>query len=90
MPDAAFPGGEGLTLEPGDLAILLTDGVLEATAPDGTPFGESRVLEVVRGSQSRPASQIISNLHRAVLDFRRQDVLLDDMTVVLLKVGAGP
>ena len=90
MPDAAFPAGESLTLEPGDLAILLTDGVLEATAPDGTPFGESRVLEVVRGSQSQPAGQIISRLHRAVLDFRRQEVLLDDMTAIVLKVDARP
>ena len=90
MPDAAFPAGESLTLEPGDLAIFLTDGVLEATAPDGTPFGESGVLEVVRGSQSKPASQIISDLHRAVLDFSRRDVLLDDMTAVVLKLDARP
>ena len=38
MPDAAFPAGESLTLEPGDLVIVLTDGVLEATAPDDTPL----------------------------------------------------
>ena len=69
---------------------FLTDGVLEATAPDGTPFGESGVLEVVRGSQSKPASQIISDLHRAVLDFSRRDVLLDDMTAVVLKLDARP
>jgi hypothetical protein len=48
------------------------------------------VLDVVRGSQSRPASQIISRLHRAVLDFRRQDVLLDDTTAIVLKVEASP
>ena len=90
MPDAVFPAGESLTLEPGDLAIILTDGVLEATAPDGTPFDESRVLEVVRGSQSKPASQIIGRLHRAVLDFCRKEVLLDDATAVVLKVEASP
>jgi serine phosphatase RsbU (regulator of sigma subunit) len=86
MPNAIFPAGESLTLESGDLAILYTDGVLEAMAPDGTLFGESRVLEVVRGSQSAPASQIISRLHRAVLDFCRQEVLLDDMTAIVLKM----
>ncbi len=90
MPDAAFPAGEGLTLESGDLALLFTDGVPEATAPDGTLFGESRVLEVVRDSQSEPASQIIGRLHRAVLDFRRQEVSLDDMTAIVLKVEARP
>jgi serine phosphatase RsbU (regulator of sigma subunit) len=87
MPDAAFPAGPDLTLESGDLAVLLTDGVLEATAPDGTPFGEGRVLEVVRGCQSEPAARIISRLHRAVLDFHHQEVLLDDMTIIVLKVA---
>jgi sigma-B regulation protein RsbU (phosphoserine phosphatase) len=90
MPDASFPAGEGLTLESGDLSIVLTDGALEATAPDGTLFGKSRVLEVVRGSQSSPASQIIRCLHRAVLDFCCQEVLLDDMTAIVLKVNARP
>ncbi len=82
--------GESLTLESGDLMILFTDGVLEAAAPDDTLFGESRVLEVVRGSQSEPASHIISRLHRAVLDFRRKEVLLDDMTAIVLKVDVSP
>jgi sigma-B regulation protein RsbU (phosphoserine phosphatase) len=90
MPDAAFPAGEGLTLESGDLAIFFTDGISEAMGPDGALFGESRVLDVIRGSQSEPASQIIGRLHRAVLDFCRQDVLLDDMTAIVLKVGARP
>jgi serine phosphatase RsbU (regulator of sigma subunit) len=90
MPDAAFPTVESLTLESGDLAILFTDGVLEATAPDGTPFGESRLLEIVRGSQSKPASEIIRHLHRAVRDFCRQEALLDDMTAIVLKVDARP
>ena len=90
VPHAAFPAGTSLTLEPGDLAILLTDGALEATAPDGTRFGESRVLEVVRHSQSESASQIISRLHRAVLDFRRQETLDDDVTAIVLKVDARP
>jgi serine phosphatase RsbU (regulator of sigma subunit) len=90
MPDGAFPAGESLTLEPGDLAILLTDGVLDATAPDGTFFGEQRVLEVVRSGRGEPASQIICHLHQAVLDFRRQEVFLDDMTVIVLKVDTRP
>jgi serine phosphatase RsbU (regulator of sigma subunit) len=88
VPDAKFSAGTSLTLEPGDLAILLTDGALEATAPDGTRFGEARVLEVVRASRSEPASQIISRLHRAILDFRRQEALPDDVTAIVLKVNA--
>jgi serine phosphatase RsbU (regulator of sigma subunit) len=89
MPDADFPAGLSLTLESGDVAVILTDGVLEAMAPDGTLFDDLRVLEVVRRHQTRPAGEIISHLHRAVLDFCRQDVLRDDMTAIVLKVQ-GP
>ncbi len=53
-------------------------------------FGARRVLEIVRGSQNEPASRIIRCLHRAVLDFCRQEVLLDDMTAIVLKVDARP
>ena len=55
MPDAAFPAGEGLTLEPGDVAVLITDGALEATAPDGAVFGASRAGN--RPGQSKRAGQ---------------------------------
>lgn len=54
------------------------------------PFGESRLLAVVRECQSEPADRIISRLHRTVLDFRGQEVLLDDATAIVLKVQEGP
>lgn len=55
---------------------------------DNTRFGEARVLEVVRSNQSAPADQIISRLHRSVLAFRHEEVLLDDVTAIVRKVDA--
>jgi sigma-B regulation protein RsbU (phosphoserine phosphatase) len=43
-----FPAGPALTLGPGDLVFLFTDGLVEAASPDGKLFGVERTLEIVR------------------------------------------
>ena len=53
LPDAEFIPKDYGVLEPGDLLLLLTDGVLEAPSPDGIPFGVDRALGVVRDSSRR-------------------------------------
>ncbi len=53
--DRGYSCRAGLVLEPGDLAVLLTDGALETEAPDGAEFGAERLLEVVRANRHRPA-----------------------------------
>src|SRR5262249_13204072 len=40
MPEATFPAGPALTLGPGEIALLLTDGILEACSPGGDLFGK--------------------------------------------------
>src|SRR5262249_11595589 len=47
-PDAPFPTRTGIALQPGDLLLLLTDGILEARSPDGDAFGVQRALDVIR------------------------------------------
>ena len=54
MPDAAFPAGEGLTLEPGDLAIISRTVSWRQPRPTARPSANRGVLEVVR-EQPKPA-----------------------------------
>ena len=44
----AFPAAAPIILEPGDIVVLLTDGIQEEISPQGEPFGTDRILEVVR------------------------------------------
>ena len=37
--DAEFPAGEPVALKPGDMILLITDGILEARSPAGGYFG---------------------------------------------------
>lgn len=85
-PDAEFPCGDPVALDPGDTTVLLTDGFVEARSPEGDFFGQERVLEVVRANQCKPACEIISSLHGAVQKHTGKDVHGDDLTAVVIKV----
>jgi len=74
-----------LTLRPGEIAVLVTDGVLESEAPDGSEFGFERLLEVVKEHRHRPAQQIIERIYSAIQNFSQRETQLDDVTIVICK-----
>jgi sigma-B regulation protein RsbU (phosphoserine phosphatase) len=87
LPDATFPSPEAVTLESGDIVLLLTDGILEARSVADSGFGMERALEVVTANRGRTASEIVAAIHRAVRDFCRPGKPLDDMTTIVIKVA---
>jgi PAS domain S-box-containing protein len=86
LPDVEFIAGEYGVLEPGDILLLLTDGVLEAFSPDNIPFGVDRALGVVRDHRDGTAREIVDVLYREVLAFSRRSLPRDDVTLVVVKV----
>jgi sigma-B regulation protein RsbU (phosphoserine phosphatase) len=75
-------------LEPGDLMVLLTDGVTEAEDAGGRPFGYEGVLEVVEPRASKPVAAVRDALFEALI--RHSPTLADDATIVVLRyVGPG-
>ena len=75
-------------LEPGDLLLLLTDGVTEAENASGTPFGYEGVLEVVEPRATKPVAAVRDALFEALN--RHSPTLADDATIVVLRyVGPG-
>jgi serine phosphatase RsbU (regulator of sigma subunit) len=89
VPDADFPTAREVTLEPGDLLLLLTDGVAEARAPDGTAFGLGRAIDIVRVYRKDTAAQIVCNLYHAVRAFAHNQPQVDDITAVVIKARVG-
>jgi hypothetical protein len=84
--DGDFPIAPAITLQPGDLVLLLTDGVVEARAPDGTFFGFQRAIDIVRVYRRDTAAQIVHNLYHAVRAFSHNHPQVDDITAVVIKV----
>jgi PAS domain S-box-containing protein len=86
LPQLAFPPAQTVALAPGDLLLLLTDGVLEARAADGEFFGLERTLQIVRANRDRPACEILDIVHQEVRRFSKNHKILDDVTAVVVKV----
>jgi phosphoserine phosphatase len=84
--ESRFPTAAEVQLAPGDLVLLLSDGILEARSPEGTPFGAARALDVVRATRGRPARAIVDALFQAVRGFAHPAAPTDDVTAVVLKV----
>ncbi len=85
-PDTQYAGDSCIDLAAGDIVLLLTDGIEEATAPDESFFGVERTLDVVRRHREKTPREILDELYRAVREFSHHAPQVDDVTGVLLKV----
>ena len=47
-------GQRVVDLEPGDVVVWLSDGLIEAANPDGDPFGYDRLAEALKGAGATP------------------------------------
>ena len=86
LADAKFPVGGPVLLAPGDLVLLLTDGVLETVSSSGEQFGVERVLGLVRTNRHKPASELIDLICTAAIAFSDYASLLDDLTIMVVKM----
>jgi serine phosphatase RsbU (regulator of sigma subunit)/putative methionine-R-sulfoxide reductase with GAF domain len=84
-----FPAGPPAILEPGELVLLFTDGILEAASPDGQLFGLERILSIVRAHQQETPDANLDALFHAVEDFSGHQ-LQDDITAVIIKAESLP
>jgi serine phosphatase RsbU (regulator of sigma subunit)/putative methionine-R-sulfoxide reductase with GAF domain len=79
-----FPTGPATTLEPGELLLLFTDGIVEVVSPDGGQFGLERTLDLVGAHRREAPEAILDALFHAVGDFSGHQ-LRDDITAVIIK-----
>jgi len=87
LAETDFDYGRPITLALGDVILLVTDGIVEATNMTKEAFGVPRLLETVRCNISKPARKIVKQIHKAVCDFCGRKELKDDVTAVVVKVG---
>jgi sigma-B regulation protein RsbU (phosphoserine phosphatase) len=85
LPEKDYEEG-AVRLQPGDLLVLYTDGIVEATNPDGEMFGEERVAEIAGELKGRPAEEVLDGLRRAVESQCEGCPQEDDITLVVVRV----
>jgi sigma-B regulation protein RsbU (phosphoserine phosphatase) len=74
-----------VTLTPGDILILYTDGVTEPINSAGEEFGEERLAQIIASRSDQPCSDIVRQIRGAVWDFAGQQTQFDDYTLVGIK-----
>ena len=70
---------------PGDILVLLSDGIFEFEDADGVAFGQVRVEETVRRHHRLAPAALADALLQAVHAHAGAAPQLDDITMVLLK-----
>jgi sigma-B regulation protein RsbU (phosphoserine phosphatase) len=84
LPEARFHRGMAY-LQPGDVLVMCTDGILERRDREGTFFGEDRLRAVVRARKDQSASVILEAIFDASEIHGSGRSWEDDATVVVVR-----
>ncbi len=84
LTDAFFARGS-VELEPGDILLACSDGVLESANESDEEFGYQRLEAELRHGREESAEALLFSVLGAVQDFAAARPLVDDMTLVVLR-----
>jgi sigma-B regulation protein RsbU (phosphoserine phosphatase) len=90
--DASYERGF-VRMMPGDIIVLYTDGMIEATPADnesGPEFGVERLIDIARKLAGRPSKEIAEAMMKAVELYRGDGEAQDDRTVVVVTYPPTP
>ena len=74
-----------VSLAPGDLLVIYTDGFSEAMNPNLTEWGEERLIQAIAACNGLPAKDSITKIIEAADAFASGAPQSDDMTLVILR-----
>jgi sigma-B regulation protein RsbU (phosphoserine phosphatase) len=83
-PNATY-GRRAAKLEPGDLLLLYTDGIVEAHDHRGREFGLDRIRRILLDYRKRSARETAEKLLTSVREFSAGRPAEDDRTVVVIR-----
>jgi len=74
-----------IEMRSGDLVVLYTDGITEATDPDNNMYGMERLLELLLENRADPLDELSMKIDQDVVSFAQGVPFADDRTWVLLR-----
>ncbi len=78
-------GAGAVSLAPGDLLALYTDGIPEAWNADDEDYGDERLRDLLASLRGRPAGEVRDAVLADVKAFVGEAPTSDDVTLVLLR-----
>jgi PAS domain S-box-containing protein len=85
LPESDFPTGGRYILEPGDMLLLVTDGIIEAVSARGEYFGTDRMLKSIYSRRHRTGCEMVAGLFEDVRAFVQPAKATDDITAVVVR-----
>ncbi len=74
-------------LQPGDLVVLTSDGILDAPNEAGEEYGRARLGEIIGRLSHLPVKEIVSSIYNEVEAFAGDTPQFDDQTVLIFRVS---
>ena len=87
MPGSSFEA-RATTLAPGDVLLVLTDGVTDERGPSGAFYGEDPLLAIV-AEPSGGARALLSRIEQSVGSHRGSTERSDDLTMLAVRRGSA-
>ncbi|PLS81464.1 MAG: hypothetical protein CYG59_05875 [Chloroflexi bacterium] len=75
------------TIEPGDVIVMLSDGIGEAENRQGSLFGFARVEQILKIAPTNSAQGVIDHVLAEVRVFADTIEPHDDLTIMAVRVG---
>jgi phosphoserine phosphatase RsbU/P len=72
-------------LQRGDMLVIYSDGVTEASCPGGEEFGEERLGATLAVRVNEPAQSIIEAVNRAIAEWTGGTPAADDITLIVAR-----
>jgi phosphoserine phosphatase len=81
---------EPIAMQPGDIFVVASDGIVEATNAAGTVFGTKRLIELISEHHEATASGLLQALRSELTVFTGSAPPDDDRTVLIIKRAPSP
>ena len=89
LPLGLFCSGEfstrSMVLYDGDVLLLFTDGLSEATDPSGQEYGENRLVAQLLAHHTLPPERLVETCWNDLKSYRAGAARTDDVTIMVLK-----
>ncbi|MGV8174416.1 MAG: SpoIIE family protein phosphatase [Methanothrix sp.] len=85
MLDQIDPKKALIPIQPGDVMVMYSNGVVEAENSSDVHFGVGRLINLVIKNRDRPASEIMLAIEKELLDHSKDTQSASDVTLIILK-----
>ena len=85
LPSAGYSQCD-VNIEPGDLLVMFSDGILEAQNEHDEEFGDERVLQVICRNRDKAPGEIRDAILASVRGFLGHQTAHDDQTLLVVRL----